>query len=66
VTLEVVIREDDMLGWRPVSRPWFTRIGDSEDAPVQVEAELPAHFSATAVYNVADDDVETLEIEPAF
>jgi hypothetical protein len=66
VTLEVVVPGDDMLGWRSVSPPWANRLGDSEDAAVQIDAELPAYFSATAVYNVADEDVETLDIEPDF
>lgn len=66
VTLEVVIPGDGMSGWRSVSAPWVNRLGDSEDAAVQIDAEMPAPFSATAVYNVADQEVETLEIEPDF
>lgn len=66
VTIEVLIARDDMWGWRSVSSPWNVRMGDSEDAPVQIEAELPASFSATAVYNVGDEDVESLDIEPDF
>ena len=46
----------------------FTTLGndDSEGAPVQIESGLPAYFSATAVYNPANEDVETLDIEANF
>ena len=45
----------------------FTTLGnDSEGGPVQIEAGLPAYFSATAAYNLANEDVETLDIEPNF
>jgi len=52
VTLEVVIPGDDMWGWRSVSPPWVTRMGESEGAPAQIEAGLPAYFSATVAYNL--------------
>lgn len=46
----------------------FTTLGndDSEGAPVQIEAGLPAYFSGTAVYNLANEDVETFDIEANF
>src|SRR5260370_10723306 len=62
-SLAVLIPGDEIGRWRSVSRPWVARMGDSTDASVQIDAELPACFSSTAVYNVADEDVETLDIE---
>ena len=64
VTLEGMISGDDTWGWRSVSPPWVTMIPKA--LPVQIAAGLPAYFSGTAVYNLANEDVETPEIEANF